>query len=1043
MINEKQIYKTLGKLKKIEEMYIPYIFQKVADVRVRYMETSEHLYEVPDENDSWILAHSGLVWGKAWESAWFKGAFEIPAFLKGKKLFVSAHTDGVETFFWVNGKPKGIFTHVKEAENRGNHHTLMLTEEAEAGTVYELAFEGYAGHPCFGTQPYQNYQSNDGYHDRFERVFQSIDIMICREDVKDFVFDLRTLNQLSSSAKVDEFRRGNIINGLLEAFTVLVQSPDEVSEDIWRPGISKASEMLKPLLQRKNAESAPKAGIIGHSHMDTAWLWTRDETIRKCARTYANVLSLMEQYPEYTFIQSSAFHAELMRRHYPAIFAGMKQRIAEGRWEPNGGVWIECDCNLVSGESMVRQFLKGQRYTREHFGYTADTFWLPDTFGYSAAIPQIMAGFHVRYFLTTKLSWNDTNTFPYDTFRWRGLDGTTVLTHFNSIHCWPDAETLIQRVYDTAHKQVVDNRLISYGYGDGGGGPQYEMLETAKRLQDVEGAPKAEHTTVSRFMQEMDEAAVNPPLHVGELYFEGHRGTLTQMHQIKRNNRKAEFAMRDLEFMEVWSWINGAVASSARRDEIYEILLINQFHDILPGTSIPEVHDRAIREVSDIIYEAEEMTAALLSKTVVAKHEIITVWNTLSWTRTDTIAVSHIPDGLIPVEASLRSQRIEDIVGRKRLLIGGVELPALGAQVVVLKQESSKVVGISPFQMTGNRLETPYASVLFDDYGYIASFVDKASGRELRGSGYPLNAFLMGEDLPGAWDNWDIDRDVFGKLKLQTRLIDRDVASDGELQFRIRSHYLIGLNSELKQDIVFHVNSPQVDFETIIDWKDKHQLLKVGFDVDILAQSARHEIQFGHVERPTHTNTTYDQSMFEVCAHKWTDISENRFGITLLNDCKYGVSVEGSDIRLSLHKGGTHPDPRGDEGLHEVTYSLLPHQGGFSTETVIRPAYELNVQPLVAYGSSDREINSFLDLGAPNVILETIKPAEDDTAYVIRLYEAERSAVKGMQLRFSFIPSRVILVNMLEEELEELPVDDAEIKLDFHAFEIKTIKVFF
>jgi alpha-mannosidase len=1004
------------------------------------METSEHHYEVPEDYESWKSAYDGLTWGKPWESAWFKGTFETPASLEGQKLFVSAQTDGVETFFWVNGKPKGIFTHAKEAENRGNHHTLLLTGEAQTGIIYELAFEGYAGHPCFGTQPYQAFQSNDGYHDRFERVFHSINIMICREDVKELVFDLRTLNQLSSSAVVDAFRRGKIINGLLDVFTVLVQSPDEVSEDIWRSGISKANEIMKPLLQKKNAESAPKAGIIGHSHMDTAWLWTRDETIRKCARTYANVLSIMEQYPEYTFIQSSAFHAELMHRHYPDIFEGMKQRIAEGRWEPNGGVWIECDCNLVSGESMVRQFLKGQRYTRQHFGYTADTFWLPDTFGYSAAIPQIMSGFHVRYFLTTKLSWNDTNSFPYDTFRWRGLDGTTVLTHFNCIHCWPDAETLNNRIYSTSHKQVNDTRLISYGFGDGGGGPQYEMLETARRLRDLEGAPKAEHTTVSRFMQELEVTAVNPPLHVGELYFEGHRGTLTQMHQIKRNNRKAEFALRDLEFFEVWGWINGRGTPSSRKDEIYEILLINQFHDILPGTSIPEVHDRAIREVNEVIRETEEMTSDLLSAAVSSKPGMITVWNTLSWARTGTIAVKYISDGLIP--DNLASQRIEDAAGRDWLLIGGVNVPAMGAKVITLKQGHLNKLP-SPFHLEGNRLETPYANVVFDEYGYLSSLVDKASGRELRGSGYPLNAFLLGEDLPGSWDNWDIDRDVFSKLNLQTGLISRHVVANGSLQLRIRSHYRIGIYSTLKQDIVFHANSPRVDFETIIDWNEKHQLLKVGFDVDIQAPSARHEIQFGHVERPTHTNTSYDQSMFEVCAHKWTDLSENRFGVALLNDCKYGVSIDGSDIRLSLHKGGTHPDPRGDQGIHEVTYAILPHQGGFSTESVIRPAYELNVQPLVVFGCPDREINSFLELGAPNVIVEAVKPAEEDKAYVIRLYEAERSAVKGMWLRFDTSPIRVELVNMLEEKQMELSIHGREISLDFQAFEIKTIKVFF
>jgi alpha-mannosidase len=1053
MINEKQIDKTLAKLKKLEEIYTSLIFEKVGDVSVNYMETSEHLYRVPSENSSWKQANIGLKWGKEWSSAWFKGTYEIPDFLRGKKLFVSAQTDAVETLFWVNGKPKGIFTHAIEAENRGNHHTLLLTGDAEAGISYELAFESYAGHPCVGTQPYENFQLNDDYNKPYERLFKSIDIMTCREDVKSFVFDLRTLNQLASSEMVDDFRRGSIVNGLLEIFTLLIQSPEEVPEPIWQTGIMKASKIMKLLLAKKNADSAPKAGLIGHSHMDTAWLWTIDETIRKCARTYSNVLSLMDQYPEYTFIQSSAYHAELMRRHYPDIFEGMKDRILEGRWEPNGGVWIESDCNLVSGESLVRQFLKGQSYTRKHFGYTADTFWLPDTFGYSAAIPQILAGVHVKYFLTTKLSWNDTNQFPYETFVWRGIDGTSVLTHFNTTHSWPDAESIINRVYGASkkkdvnqnniqHKQVNDSRLIAYGFGDGGGGPQYDMLEAARRLQDVEGAPKSEHTTVSKFMHNLAETVVNPPLYVGELYFEGHRGTLTQMHQIKRNNRKAEFAMRNLEFAQVWSWINELGVPSIRKDEIYEILLINQFHDILPGTSLPEVHDRAISEVNEVIREAEEMTAAIMSKVVKSQANKITLWNTLSWARTGTLALTGCESGLIPADSSLMSQRIIDVFGQEKLLISGIEIPAMGVHTITLIPGLLKEV-TSPFEWNGNRLETPFAIVLFDEFGYIASFTDKASNRELRGNGYPLNALLMGEDLPDTWDNWDIDRDVYGKLKLQTKLMNREVVTNGSLQLRLRSHYQIGIHSSLKQDIVFHANTPRVDFETMIDWKEKHQLLKVGFDVKILSHSARHETQFGHVERPTHTNTGYDQSMFEVCTHKWTDFSENRFGVALLNDCKYGISVEGSDIRLTLHKGGTHPDPRGDQGIHEMIYSFLPHQGGFSTEAVIRPAYELNVQPLVIVGSPASEIGSLLVIDAPNVILEAIKPAEENQAYVVRLYEAERSAVKRAKLKFDIAPKRVTLVNMLEEEISELMIDNKEIILDFHAFEIKTIKVFF
>ncbi|MCU6795066.1 glycosyl hydrolase-related protein [Paenibacillus sp. WQ 127069] len=1053
MIHEKQIAKTLSKLRKLDEIYTDYIFEKLDEVAVHYWETAEHRYEVPGPEKPWQPIRQGMAWGQEWSSAWFKGMYLVPDALKGQPLYVSAHTDGVEALFWVNGKPDGIFTHVKEAANRGNHHTLLLTEGSEAGTAFELAFESYAGHPCVGTQPYENYRSHDGYPNRFERLFKSIDIMQRRDDVKDFVFDLRILNQLVSSEVVDAFRKGKIVNALLEVFQVLVQSPDETEECVWRPALDKARAIMKPLLEQRNGDSAPLAGIVGHSHMDTAWLWTREETIRKCARTYANVLSLMKQYPEYTFVQSSAFHTELMRRHYPDIFEGMKQRILEGRWEPNGGVWIECDCNLVSGESLVRQFLKGQRYTREHFGYTADTFWLPDTFGYSAAIPQILAGFHIQYFLTTKLSWNDTNLFPYDTFQWTGLDGTTVLTHFNFIHCWPDAETLINRIYGTSqnkgwaikndiqHKQVNDRRLISYGYGDGGGGPQYEMLETARRVQDVEGSPKAEHTTVARFMKELEETAVQPPAFVGELYFEGHRGTLTQMHEIKRNNRKAELALRDLEIIEVSGWLQGQHEPSPRRDEIHEILLINQFHDILPGTSIPEVHDQAIQELKDVIIEAKELTNSYLTASVEPSPHAVTVWNTLSWARTGTFELEGIETGLIAADPSLQSQYIEDAAGRGKLLVGGVEIPALGAVVIALDQGTAD--SSSPFEYDGIRLETPYASLIFDDHGYISSFIDKPTGRELRGSGHPLNTFLMGEDLPGSWDNWDIDMDVNGKLAAQTNLLHRELAANGPLQLRIRSEYQIGYRSTLQQDIVFYVDSPRVDFHTIIDWKEKHQLLKVGFDVDIWSQTARHEIQFGHVERSTHTNTSYDQAMFEVCTHKWTDLSESRFGVAILNDCKYGISVDGADIRLSLHKGGCHPDPRGDEGVHEVTYSLLPHQGAFSTETVIRPAYELNIPVLSVMGKvTGQAAASLLEVKATNVIVEAIKPAEEDHAYVVRLYEAERSAVRGMKLRFGTRPSKVALINMLEEEQEELVLTDSEVSLDFHAFEIKSIKVY-
>lgn len=1145
---DKPLARTLGKVAHLGEVYAALQYAAITDIPVSVWETDAHLYAVPQEAD-WRPAVAGTAWGGPGKTAWFQGAYEIPGELAGRKLYIQALVDGHETLFWVDGAPRGIFNLRDSAAQLGTHQYVLLTAGAEAGTRFALAFESYAGHPIVGTHPFQTYASGDTYGVRFDRVFEAVRVAECREDVRAFVYDVRTLSQVAVSPVVDRFRRGRIAEALLRVFDVVPQKPEEVGEAVWRQRLAEARGLMAPLLAVGNSASAPQAGLIGHSHMDTAWLWTRDEVIRKCGRTYANALTLMEQYPEYRFVQSSSFHAELMRRHYPAVFAGIRQRVAEGRWEPNGGTWIEPDCNMTSGESLVRQFLKGQTYTRRHFGYTADTFWLPDTFGYSAAIPQILHGVGIRYFLTTKLSWNDTNAFPYDSFWWQGLDGTAVLTHFNHIHCWPDAETLLDKLYGPAegavvegvarnyirHPHVNDRRLISYGFGDGGGGPHDGMLEAARRVADLEGVPRAAHTSVSRFMAELADSGRDLPVHRGELYLEGHRGTLTQMSRIKRGNRKAELALRELEFAEVAALLAGggseeaaraaagadaadggvdvagrggeagsagtcgeaglpadaeprgegrggdgaggsdsaeagapgaavaaragtppsgtgarvderAAARAAEREELYETLLINQFHDILPGTSIPEVHDRAARELGEVIARAAALTAeaaAAPDGQLPDAGTAVTVWNSLSWARSEQILLALPAGAPVSVGEALATQRFTDLHGRARLAVGGLTLPALGSVTLGLAPAAAEAAGApSPFRYDGVTLAAPRAVISFDKSGYIRSFLHKPTGRQLVGRGYPLNALLVGEDVPALWDNWDIDPDQQRTMQLQTDLVSRTVAADGPLQFRLRSTYRIGQHSTLRQDMVVYADSDRIDFDTLLDWRDPHRLLKVGFDVNLLAASARQEMQFGHVERPTHRNTSREQAMFEVCNHKWTDLSENRFGVALLNDCKYGISVEGSDMRLTLQKGGCHPDPRGDAGVHEFTYAFLPHAGGFAAETVIRPAYELNVPARAAAGAAaPLPGGSIVCIDAPNVLVEAVKPAEQDHAYVLRLYEAERSATAA-RLTFGRTPRKVTLTNLLEEELEPLPLTGDAVELWFNAFEIKTVKVY-
>ncbi len=1033
--------KTINKSRRLGETYARLIFAEIAELPVRILETESHRQSPPSSQEpGWRDAPRGTMWGKPWGSAWFSGSWTVPDACSGRPLFIRASTDGIESLLFIKGEPRGIFTHPREGADIGNHHTIMAVAQARGGECLDVAIEAYAGHPCVGSQPFDSAGSQSRYPARYPRVFGGVFAMSRRDDVMAFVFDLNTLVQLVQSLPEDSFRRGRLARVMEEVYSTVLQDPDVAPEGEWRPLLAAAREIMRPHLAVPAEPSAPRAGLVGHSHMDTAWMWTIEETARKCARTYSSVLNLMEQYPEFTFIQSTPFHAELMRRHYPGIFAGINARVAEGRWEPNGGMWIECDCNLTGGESMVRQFLKGIGYTREHFGYTPDTFWLPDTFGYSAAIPQIMRGCGLSYFLTTKLTWNETNTFPHDTFRWRGLDGSEVLAHFNDIQCWPDPRTLRAKLHGGGpkdfrsvenhiqHKDVNDRRLISYGMGDGGGGPQFEMIEMARRCRDLEGCPRAEHTTVSRFMRDLEESAVKPPVYSGELYVEGHRGSLTSMHEIKRGNRRAEIALRDAEFLTVACGRAGDVEIRRRLREVWDILLVNQFHDILPGTSIPEVHDRAVRELQGV----EDVARAICQELIGSPGgESVAVLNSLSWNRTGVLALYGVPAGKAP--AGLVSQRVVALDGSEVVLCSGADIPGLGSCLLQLSNAQSPEP--SPFRYDGKSLEAPALHIVFDEAGGIASL--KASGHELCVPGKPMNAFLLGEDVPAAWDNWDIDEDQALKMQRQVSLLSREVADDGPLEFRLRSRWRIGRASEIRQDLVIRADSPMVSFETEVDWKEKHALLKAAFPTNLRPSFARHEIQFGHIERPVDRNHRFDTVKFEVCQHKWSDLSENRHGLALINDCKYGVSTEGGEMRLTLMKGGLHPDPRGDEGMHRLTYSLLAHEEGFSAEAVVRPAYELNI-PLMVGATDGRP--SLLSVSAPNVVVESIKPAEDGRGFIVRLYEAERSSCNAI-VAFGEPVTSVSLCNLIEEDAGKLDIQDNAVRLQFRAFEIISLRV--
>ncbi|MDR2177277.1 MAG: glycosyl hydrolase-related protein [Treponema sp.] len=1026
MLEAKQIDRVIRKLERFCKMLEGRVFVKAADLPMSRFETLERFHQVPDAK-LFTAFSPGESWGGEGKFCWERGTFTPGGELAGKRLYVYPRTTRNEGMLWVAGEPFGIFSGTKEPH--ADHYCALITLKAETGKPIDIAFEWYAGHEILGTQPFENNKVS------YACTLGTTEICVKDEELSDFCADLAVAVDMEKALDNDSFRRADIQNTLLKVHQIVYADPDNVADEEFRRALRKAAPLLKDVLKPANSGSVPFAGLVGHSHLDTAWLWPIEETLKKCARTYSNQISLMEQYPEYLFVQSSAYHTELIRRNYPQLFERIKEKALQGRYEPNGAVWVECDCNIASGETMVRQFLWGQRYTREHFGFTSDAFWLPDTFGYNAAIPQIMRLAGVRYFLTTKISWNDTNQFPYDTFYWQGIDGSRVLTHFNQTHLWPLPSELIRHTTENIREKNVSRRkLFSFGFGDGGGGPYAEMLEIVRRIADTEGVPRTAYTTVSAFMQELEKEIREPSVYAGELYLEIHRGTQTNQHQIKRNNRLAEIAIRDLEYAEVRAAAAGnREASGAEIRPLLETLLVNQFHDILPGTCIPAVHKKSIADTSALIAASRSRTAELLGNS----GQGYTLTNTLSFDRSD---VFYLDQGDYELPAGARQQKTRSLLGGKKTAIAGFVIPALSSRAIAPAAKPAGA-GASPFSFSGNKLETPFALIRFAENGTIDSFLDKTAGnRELRGEGFPLGTLLMAEDVSLSWDNWDIDADIEYKFQDASELLERSVVSDGEVEFRIRSKYRISPKSTVEQDLVFYSDSPLVLYETKIDWHDQHRFLKAAFDTTVFTPEARHEIQFGYIRRPAFHSTSLEKAKFEVTNHKYTDLSESRYGAAVLNDSKYGVSVKDSRIRLSLHKGGNRPDYTADEGLHECRYAFLPHNSPFSAESVVHPAYTFNHLPVVTSGK--READSLFRVDAPTVIAEAVKPCEDtQRAYIVRLYECEGSTTPAVL----DIPGakEITETNLLEEPAGELAggVRGSRVTLCFRPFEIKTLKV--
>ncbi len=963
---------------------------------------------------------------------WFRTEVTVPESFAGKSLWLHIQSQIEE---WDDAKNPQFLVFVDGVVTQGadmNHRDVLLAREAEAGRTYRIDLQAYTGILHAELNLLCDLREIDP---EIEGLYY------------DMVVPLRAFGRLDPDGKP----RHDLERVLNEAVNILdLRTP---YDDSFYATVADARAYLaKALYTDLAGHDEVIASCIGHTHIDVAWWWTVAQTEEKTCRSFSTVLRLMEQYPNYKFMSSQPQLYAFLKARYPELFEQIKARVAEGRWEPEGGMWVEADCNLTSGESLVRQFIYGKRFFKDEFGVDNRVLWLPDVFGYSGALPQIMKQCGIDYFMTTKLAWNQINKIPYDTFLWRGIDGTEVLTHlvttldlgqdptknfFTTYNGQLHPDAIMGGWQRYQQKDINNDILISYGYGDGGGGPTRDMLETSIRMEKgIEGIPKVRQAFARTFFDELAERVEGNrrlPTWEGELYFEYHRGTLTSMARNKRGNRKSELGMMDLELLSVLA-ADKVAYPKEEMDALWRVILINQFHDILPGSAIHEVYEVTRGEYASIAEKIAAMKAERLAALTPAG-EGVTVFNTTGFARNDVVTLPGV-----------QAEALADETGRtypvQQTADGAVvyleKLPAKGRRGFA-KAAAQAVEAPFALSADGHTLETPFYTVRFDENGQIAAMFDKDARREVFKAGQAGNALRVFEDKPIYYDNWDIDNYYTEKFWDVTDVKDFTWTENGPVRATLHIERSFS-KSTICQDIHFYANLRRVDFVTTVDWKEHQHLLKVFFPADVHTDQATFEIQYGNLTRKTHSNTSWDRARFESCGQKWCDVSEGHYGVSVLNDCKYGHSVKDGCIGLTLIKSGIEPNPVTDQEVHTFTYALYPHQEGWQAGGTVPQAYFLNQPALAVAGGSAGAGVSLAGVDVPNVVLETVKQAEDGDGVILRLYECE-NAKTPVTLTWNKPFAAAEADNCIEEKTGDVEVSGNQIRFTIKPYEVKTIRI--
>ena len=971
------------------------------------------------------------------DTAFLTNSFTLPASYTGRKVYLEVDV-GREAALFLDGVPY---------HGLDRNRDRVLLASSYGGETYDATIE-----------------ANTYLHEASEHLAPRITksaIVTVRGEVEGLYHDVRAIADAGRASRepalVGEFTR--IAGEALGRFDAA--RPDESAQE--------ARAYLWAEVGKLEADGEGVAHLIGHSHIDVAWKWPLAETVRKTSRTFSTATTLMDEYPEYVFTQSQPQLYQYAKEHYPELYGKIKQRVKEGRWEVTGGMWVEPDCNLISGESFVRQFLHGQRFFEKEFGKRTRVCWLPDAFGYAAAMPQIMKKAGVDYFHTCKMNWNDTNKFPHNTFMWQGLDGTQVLSYMASPPNYNGQRRefapysdyngstdprWIEAFHD-AHqdKDVFDEVMPTYGFGDGGGGVTREMLEMGRRTRNLPGMVEQRLSTVDGFFDRVRDNAVDLPVWKGELYLEYHRGTYTTQARTKQNNRQCEVLLRDAE---VTSSLAGLyeMQDLAGMHEAWGKLLLNQFHDILPGSSIREVYDDAERDYAQVRRTANRVRSDALD-TLADRVELdapsVVVFNTLSFARSDVVTADVDMDGPFQLLDDGRpvAHRVIEEDGVRRVVFTATDVPSFGHKAYEIRTVDGGDSDEDVPDEDVRSLENEHFRLSFDDHGDITQIYDKANDRQVLKPGERGNVFEVYQDEPKHYPAWNIDReDLETGVDVDDLRSIRLVEDNGVRKVvEVQKAYN---DSTFTQRIALYADIPRIDFQTDVDWHEDRRLLKVRFPVDVLADDVTYDEAYGNVQRSNHDNTSFDEARYEVPAHKWADVSEPNYGVALLNDCKYGHSVKDSDMRLTLLRAPVFPDPQADRGHHEFTYSLYPHAGDWRQGDVALQATSLNT-PLSAVVREPQEGTlpgeyGFLDIDRDNVMIEVVKKAEDSDDLIVRLNEYHGRRDRAT-VRLAFDVEHIVECNLLEDEemAGDVPVHvdggNSSFSFEIKPYEIRTFKV--